>query len=727
MHSTTSRGDGNVQSGTSRAAHQFANDGFYVLPLWWIEDGECACRAHGYNGACKPGKHPIGNLVPNAHADATIDPAVITTWFTLHPKANVGIALGPSGLVDVAPDSIEWFAEFVGRGLPLTMHFASGGGSGHEHWLYRRGDMPAVRIARRGKFDVLSDGYCVAPPSTTEREYRWIDQVMPVDVPQWVCQFVLDYIIERDQASDEAVVPAGTDVPPVNLFGDQWAIWNGQVAGDRSNMLVDIARMLSMAGCTDVEVIASVLAERDVTLGLNKYATRRDASRRYREIALRYGTPPLTAKLSGTAVPHIGARTAVPPGDERQPPTGVEDFDDPLVVRNHQAMIDFHPPATDWLIEPIIAKEWITENVAKVKLGKTTFAFGAVRAGLAGDAEYCGFKVHRPFRTLYFTEEWAGTFSVEMEQNKLNDLVDVDGFFTVLNPEVRRTRKNGKPFTLEHVFDSLIRHCHELSIDLVVLDTLSIIAAVDEEDHSGRAARVMEEVRRLSSSGFAVYDLRHSTKRGGEIGDAGRGSSAYSGGHDILTQMESAKGDDDAVSQRKLFIRGRGIATQTIFLDYDAENHRYTSAGPVISQEEKLAASITRALIDNEAFDQEHAMTTNAVTMAAKGQRAGLQRELVAMADRGDIYRAERGPAKVYWIDRPLQAHITGVVPTVSVPAEPVEPQPPTGVAPVPDSEPGGTDVSPPPLGGELRNHPRKEPSPETVAKRAAEKAAREL
>jgi len=712
-----------VQSSTSRAAHQFANDGFYVLPLWWIEDGECACRAHGYNGACKPGKHPIGNLVPNAHADATIDPAVITTWFTLHPKANVGIALGPSGLVDVAPDSIEWFAEFVGRGLPLTMHFASGGGSGHEHWLYRRGDMPAVRIARRGKFDVLSDGYCVAPPSTTEREYRWIDQVVPVDVPQWVCQFVLDYIIERDQASDEAVVPAGTDVPPVDLFGDQWAIWNGQVAGDRSNMLVDIARMLSMAGCTDVEVIASVLAERDVTLGLNKYATRRDASRRYREIALRYGTPPLTAKLSGaggSAVPNIGVGTGEPPGAQEATPFGGRGSGGLIRWRNHSETLAMRPPAVDWLIEGIFGRTLITEVVAKVKVGKTTFVLGGLRAGIAGDELYCGRIVSGPFRVAYVTEEGESTFLEAMRRYGLNDLVEQDAFYTVFDYETL-------PGPFSKQIDELIEHATADQVDVVILDTLSIIAGLDEEDHAGKAATEMHHVRRLAAAGFAVGILRHSRKSGGEVGDAGRGSSAISGYCDILLQLEPYKGDEDTSNLRVLKSRSRLSMTEPLVLEFDKETERYTALGVVQTKEERLAEKIQATLVTHKAFDFDRAMSTNQVTMATKGNRAGIQRELKEMGLRGDLHHAQRGQAEVYWTDEPLTAHITHqVVPADLEPVEPPEQQPPTGVEPEPEKEPGGTDL-PTPLKGRGRGTTHKEPSPEAVAKRAEEKAAREL
>ena len=730
VHSTTSGGSGNVASPTFRAAAQFANDGFYVLPLWWLEDKQCACRAHGFTGQCKPGKHPIGNLVPNAHEDATTDVATVTAWWTLYPLANVGIALDRSGLVDVAPDSIEWFAEFTGRGLPTTMHFASGGGTGHEHWLYRRGDMPAVRIAKRGKYDVLSDGYCVAPPSVHESglEYRWIDQVPPIEVPQWVCQFVLDYLTERDAflgLPDEAVTPAGVDVPPIlELTVVQTAIWNNQAMPgiDRSNALVSIAKMLCEAGYQDAEGIASILAERDVALGLNKYSHRRDASRRYREIAYRYGKPPLTAKLTGggSAVPTIGIGTGEPPGAQEATPIGGRGSGSLIRWRNHSETLAMRPPAVDWLIEGVFGRTLITEVVAKVKVGKTTFVLGGLRAGIAGDDDYCGREVRGPFRVAYVTEEGESTFLEAMRRYGLNDLVEANAFYTVFDYETL-------PGPFSKQIDELIEHATADQVDVVILDTLSIIAGLDEEDHAGKAAAEMHHVRRLAAAGFAVGILRHSRKSGGEVGDAGRGSSAISGYCDILLQLEPYKGDEDTSNLRVLKSRSRLSMTEPLILEFDKERERYAAIGNLQTREERLAEKIKVTLVENKAFDFDRAMSTNQVTIGTRGNRAGIQRELKEMGLRGDLHHAQRGQAEVYWTDEPLTVHLTHqVVPPTGNQSEPPEPQPPMGVEPEPEKEPGGTDI-PSPLKGRGRGTTRKEPTPEAVAKREAEKAEREL
>jgi len=266
------------------AALFYADNGIAVLPLHTMgleldpQSSEenpqyfsaCDCSATMKAlGKCSPAKHPISRLVPDGVLNATFDAPTIRSWWRECPEANVGGALWLSGLVDVAPDSIEWFAEFVGRGLPDTMRFASGGGDGHEHWLYRRGDLPRIQINKSGLYDVMTAGYAVLPPSRhrSGNPYRWIEWRPPIDHPLWLPEMVARQQLDHSVSTDP-VEPVSTDVPPVNLLTpEQWATWANQaVPGMRSDALVDIARMLCELGYRDTEGIASILAERDLSL-----------------------------------------------------------------------------------------------------------------------------------------------------------------------------------------------------------------------------------------------------------------------------------------------------------------------------------------------------------------------------------------------------------------------------------------------------------------------------
>jgi hypothetical protein len=159
------------------AALQYAGSGWPVLPLFTPTDGVCDCPdTYKDRGDCKPGKHP---RTLHGLKDATLDEATIQRWWKMWPHANLAIDLARAGLIDIAPDSTVWHAEFIARGLPPTLTFVSGGGDGHQHYLYSRPPhAPTTRLCREGDYDILSSGYAIMPPSlhVSGNCYRWVDR-----------------------------------------------------------------------------------------------------------------------------------------------------------------------------------------------------------------------------------------------------------------------------------------------------------------------------------------------------------------------------------------------------------------------------------------------------------------------------------------------------------------------------------------------------------------------
>lgn len=73
------------------AALDNARLGFKILPLHALVQGQCTCNAPN---CPSPGKHPIGNLVPNGLYDATDDANVIDQLWAKSPNANNGLRMG---------------------------------------------------------------------------------------------------------------------------------------------------------------------------------------------------------------------------------------------------------------------------------------------------------------------------------------------------------------------------------------------------------------------------------------------------------------------------------------------------------------------------------------------------------------------------------------------------------------------------------------------------------
>jgi hypothetical protein len=117
------------------AALDYARRNWLVFPVWWPENGKCAC---GKADCQHPAKHPIGKLAPNGRNSATTDPEIIKAWWSEYPKANIGIATGSeSGLVvpdiDLPKGGEASWREITSRigNMPLTPAVRTGGGGWH--------------------------------------------------------------------------------------------------------------------------------------------------------------------------------------------------------------------------------------------------------------------------------------------------------------------------------------------------------------------------------------------------------------------------------------------------------------------------------------------------------------------------------------------------------------------------------------------------------------------
>ncbi len=148
--------------------------GLAVLPLWWVEDGRCAC---GVATCDHPGKHPLGKLSVHGYKSASKDSKQIERWWAAFPRANVGIATGEiSGVVvlDVDPrhggvESLARLEQEHGK-LVETYRVRTGGGGDHHYFRYSDELVATLKkLAGRKKesgLDVQTNGqYVVAPGS----------------------------------------------------------------------------------------------------------------------------------------------------------------------------------------------------------------------------------------------------------------------------------------------------------------------------------------------------------------------------------------------------------------------------------------------------------------------------------------------------------------------------------------------------------------------------------
>jgi hypothetical protein len=187
----------------------------------------------------------------------------------------------------------------------------------------------------------------------------------------------------------------------------------------------------------------------------------------------------------------------------------------------------------EWIVPGFVVRGGITELGAKVKAGKTTLITKLVRA-VAEGLDFLG-KPTLKTPTVYLTEQPAISFRQAMERA---DLLGRDDFHVLLHNDTR-----GMPW--DHVAASAAKECGRVGASLLVVDTLPHFAGLkgDSENNSGDALAAMEPLLRAVADGIGVVLARHERKSGGDVGDSGRGSSAFAGAVDIVLSLRRPEGN----------------------------------------------------------------------------------------------------------------------------------------------------------------------------------------
>lgn len=264
-------------SNIAKAALWYARRGWYVVPLHaplFDKDGAltgCTCEAWkrrdrpGYECAT-PGKHPILSAWED---NASIDSSVIATWWQRWPWANVGIAAGRSGILDLDLDTYK--DDYAGDSLltqadEQTVTNLSGGGGAHliyrlqedDYYTNARGTLPkGIDIRCNG-------GQFVAPPSLhpSGLRYQWEIGYGPHEIELLPLPDAIRTVLDAYKRTQTAKVAFVQDVPPppmehLRLRKEIAELINLPPArGGRSEADQSVITALVAVGATDDEIRA---------------------------------------------------------------------------------------------------------------------------------------------------------------------------------------------------------------------------------------------------------------------------------------------------------------------------------------------------------------------------------------------------------------------------------------------------------------------------------------
>lgn len=350
---------------------------------------------------------------------------------------------------------------------------------------------------------------------------------MKVDAapPQWAIDMLMGRVVARVRAETPP-----EDEPPVTLAGDALERWHGRLIGHRNAdgsvarglCLWDIGCDLEHAGATRRTVRAAV-EERDGTLGWDKFNVRNDAEIRYDDI--------VTNVFVGQT-PRVRLKKADAPS--------------PVAPTEWLTAVDLSETEDEevtWFAHGLLGGGLITELDGKAKqAGKTTLLLALTHAVLHGE-EFLGQPTtYSPI--VYLTEQSGPSFKRNLSRAGLLDRTDLH--ILLWNRVVGR--KWGD------IVQEARARAREVGARVLIVDTLAQFSGIrgDDENKSGAAMDTMEPLQAATTDGLAVLTSRHDRKSGGEVGDSGRGSSAFAGAVDIVLHLQRLPGDQGGKERQRM-------------------------------------------------------------------------------------------------------------------------------------------------------------------------------
>jgi hypothetical protein len=295
---------------------------------------------------------------------------------------------------------------------------------------------------------------------------------------------------------------------------------------------------------------------------------------------------------------------------------------------------------TEWIAKALVPKGAITSINAKIKLGKTALVLAMSRAVVDG-IDFLGEPTTKS-NVVYLTEQSASSF------DRAINLADLRGRQGFLYLPFTETCGMEWPAVAAHV--SMV--CKEMKASLLVVDTLSQFAGIagDSENDAGAALAAMLPLQKIAAEGIAVVIVRHARKSGGDIDDAGRGSSAFDGTADLILSLRKPDGNQPE-NRRLLSSSGR----------YSGETHNnllieLTDAGYVAigNQQETVINDAKEIILETAPRFELEAVSTADLAESTKIAKVTVHRACEELCRAGKLNRSgkgKRGSPFLFWVE----------------------------------------------------------------------------
>jgi hypothetical protein len=290
------------------------------------------------------------------------------------------------------------------------------------------------------------------------------------------------------------------------------------------------------------------------------------------------------------------------------------------------------PAKVEWIARPWFAKGCITEVDGKIKAGgKTTWVSRAV--GQIAEGKLFMGEPTTKTKIMFLTEQTPASFRKVLERANLEFQDDV----YVLHWH------DTAGFEWPEIAQATARKALEVGAELLIVDTLGQFAGIkgDGENNAGAAQEAMKPLQEAASRGLAIGITRHERKGGGEVGESGRGSSAFGGAVDIILSIRRAEGNARPTIRVIESLSRFDETPDKLVIELTEDGYRSLGDASAFAEKEAMAA-----IVDLLPTKQENAMPTGEILDQLKDEgvkRTAANEALIKLANSGAIKRIGEG------------------------------------------------------------------------------------
>lgn len=225
-------------------------------------------------------------------------------------------------------------------------------------------------------------------------------------------------------------------------------------------------------------------------------------------------------------------------------------------------LVALQVPAAEWILPGYIARRNVTLLTGVAKFGKTTFLTQLLTRRKNGGT-LAGLSVP-PGKTVVITEEsqplWA-------ERARRHDFGGHVCFFA------QPFRHLPSADEWQALVDKVAEVHDQQGADLLILDPL--IQVLTNENNAASVLKIFLPLRALTARGMGVAVAHHPVKRGGVIGQLGRGHGVLHSHIDISIEMHAVACDPDSRA-RRLYCKSRfAESPRSKLLEWNADGTDY--------------------------------------------------------------------------------------------------------------------------------------------------------